>query len=635
MHQWARALLITVLASGAYAQEPQIDAPTDHRFHDGSSQGLVTERTDQSNEMQPNSAPASPQPARTDGGSSGSTNTPDYSDREESSGTLYQASPYVPLDSWVYEVFDRLAALGYAPSSSATVRPWTRLECARLLAEARNDVYGIDEVATPILAALDEEFAFETAVIDGKSNREGLLESVYSRFTNISGTPLRDSYHFGQTIADDFGRPYGKGANEISGFSARGSAGMVSVYFRGEHQYAPTIPTYNLAAQQAIVVADNAFVQGGQMPFGWNLRLGTTDRVRLVEGYAAVNFANWQISFGQQALWWGPDRSTSLILSNNAAALPMLRLARVKPIKLPRLLSWFGPVHVDSFFAREGGIHFVGLGPNFELNGNATKPLTPPPYLWGFAFSVKPTKQFELGFAHTVIFAGYGRPLNLSTFLHSFSIIGSSQPIDPGKRATEFNFAYHVPWLRKNVIAYTEGLAWDNPVEGKFVARFAMGPGLYFPTLPGLKNLDLRVEGAYTDLPKLTYQAYFYQNAHYAQGYTNYGQIMGSWIGRQGAGGQGTSTYWFTPRNKALVTYRRMTADKSFLQGGNLSDISVSGVWVSRSNIELSVTGQYEHWHFPLLNAISQSNFSTFWGVSFSPKQRLIGRSAELSAGRR
>jgi hypothetical protein len=254
--------------------------------------------------------------------------------------------------------------------------------------------------------------------------------------------------------------------------------------------------------------------------------------------------------------------------------------------------------------------------------------------MWGIAFSVKPTKQLEFGYAETVIFAGYGRPLTLGTFLHTFSVTGNGQAVDPGKRATEFNFTYHVPGMRKNVIAYTEAFAWNAPVQGKFVARFAMDPGLYLPTLPGLKNLDLRIEGAYTDLPKLTYQAYFYQNAHYAQGYTNYGQIMGSWIGRQGRGGQGTSTYWFTPRNKALVTYRRMTADKSFLQGGNLSDISASAIWVSRSNIELSVTGQYEHWHFPLLNTTSQSNFSTFFGVSFSPKQRLVGYSADMSARR-
>lgn len=541
----------------------------------------------------------------------------------ESTGTAYEASPYVPLDSWVYAAFDRLAAMGYIPSSSTIIRPWSRLECARLLGEAHDETDPTAEVVAPLLAALDGEFAHETAVIDGTLNREAQLHGVYSRFTYISGTSLRDSYHFGQTIADDFGRPYGNGANEVTGFSAWGTAGMITIYFRGEHQYAPANWLYNTAAQQAIIVADSSYVQGGQLAFGWNLRLGTTDRVRLLEAYAAANIANWQISFGQQALWWSPDRSTSLMLSDNAASLPMLRIARVKPIRLPGFLGWLGPLHFDAFMAREGGVHYVGLGPNFDLYGNATQALTPPPYFWGVIFSIKPTKNFEVGFAHTAIFAGYGRPLNLDTFLHTFSILGNGQAVDPGKRATEFNLAYHVPGLRKYLTAYTEGFAWDDPVEGKFVARFAMDPGLYVPRLPGLPKVDLRMEGVYTDLPKLADWAYFYANAHYPQGYTNYGQIMGSWIGREGRGGQVTSSYWFTPRNKAAISYRKMTVDKSYLEGGNLGDLSANLTWLLHPNIELSATGQYERWHFPLLYNAVQSNFVSSLEIRFTPRLAL------------
>jgi Capsule assembly protein Wzi len=381
------------------------------------------------------------------------------------------------------------------------------------------------------------------------------------------------------------------------------------------------MPTYNAAAQQAISASDSQYVVG-TIPFGWNLRFGTTDRLRPVEAYASVNLANWQISFGQQALWWGPARSTSLILSNNAEAMPMLRLARAKPIKVPGWFGFLGPVHFDSFFSREGGVHYVGLGSTFVLYGTADKALTPPPYMWGVDFSFKPTANFELGFAHTTIFAGYGRPLNLRTFLHTFSINGNGQAVDPGKRATEFNLNYHLPGLRKSVVAYTEGFAWDDPVEGKFVARYAMDPGIYIPKVPGMKKLDLRMEGVYTNLPKLVNQAYFYYNAHYPQGYTNYGQILGSWVGRQGDGGKVSSSYWFSARNKATVSYRKVTSDKSFLQGGNLSDISGNMTWMVRSGIELSAMGQYEHWKFPLLSTGPQSNFTTTFEVRIFPKVR-------------
>ncbi|HET7102170.1 MAG TPA: phosphatase PAP2 family protein, partial [Terriglobia bacterium] len=42
-------------------------------------------------------------------------------------------SPYVPLDSWVYPAIERLGAMGYVQTAMLGMRPWTRLECARLV----------------------------------------------------------------------------------------------------------------------------------------------------------------------------------------------------------------------------------------------------------------------------------------------------------------------------------------------------------------------------------------------------------------------------------------------------------------------------------------------------------------------
>jgi len=542
------------------------------------------------------------------------------SEREESSRTKFKASSYVPLDSWIYSAFDRLAAMGYVPTGSATVRPWTRLECARLLAEAHENADWDDEVSPPLLAALDLELAHETGVIDGARNIEAQVDSVYGRSTTIAGAPLRDSFHFGQTLADDFGRPYGHGENGITGASVRAEAGALAVYLRGEYQYAAAMPAYSQAAQQAIA---SFGPNGDALPFGWNMRNGVTSRIRMLEAYAAVNFANWQICFGQQGLWWGPDRTTSLILSNNAEAMPMLRFARVRPMKMPGILNAAGPVYFDFFFAREGGVHYVGLGPSFTLYGSAAKPLNPPPYIWGATFSIKPSPNFEFGFGHTVIFAGYGRPLNFKTFLQTFSALGNGQAVDPGKRAEEFNLTYHLPGLRRTVEAYTEMFAWDDPIEGKFFARYAMDPGLYMPRLPGIKKMDLRMEGVYTNLPKLVGLAYFYSNAHYPQGYTNYGQIMGGWIGRQGVGGQVSSSYWLTGHTKATASYRRMTVDKSFLQGGDLSDISGTMTWIRGSGVEFSAMGQFERWKFPLLQSGVQSNFTASFEMRVHPNARV------------
>ena len=541
----------------------------------------------------------------------------------EDSSTRYQASAYIPLDSWIYPVFDRLAALGYLPDSTAMIRPWTRLEGARLVAEAHSQYFEMDDTGEALLAALSKEFLPETQVMDGARNDEATVDSAYTRFTGIGGTPLRDGYHFSQTLVNDFGRPYGMGANAISGVAARANVGPLAFYFRGEYQYASPLPLsiYSTAAQNAIAFDDT-------LPFGWNLRYGNTSRLRPIEAYVALNLHDWQLTFGQQSLWWGPDRSTSLILSTNAAPLPMLRLDRVKPGFLPGPLHLFGPVHFDLFIARQGGIHFVRLGPAFTPYGTESAALTPPPYLWGVHFTMKPTPNFELGFAHTTIFAGYGRPLTLGTFLHTFSPLGNGQDVDPGKRVTEVNLHYHIPGLRRAMAVYSEGMAWDDPIEGKFVARFAWNPGIYLSELPKFHNFDARLEAVYTDLPKGYQTGYFYANTHYNQGYTNYGQILGSWVGRQGVGGQASTKYWFSPQNKAGIFYRKMVSDAALLGGGSNTDVGADVSWRIRPQIELNALGQFERWNFPLLQQTSRSNFTGSLEIRVYPAASLHARRA-------
>ena len=92
-------------------------------------------------------------------------------------------SPYVPLDSWIYPALARLAALGYVKTESLGMRPWTRLECARLLGEAEEvapDLNGPAEVQE-LFRALAEEFAADSSLASSEQNLHAQLESVYQR----------------------------------------------------------------------------------------------------------------------------------------------------------------------------------------------------------------------------------------------------------------------------------------------------------------------------------------------------------------------------------------------------------------------------------------------------------------------
>jgi hypothetical protein len=552
------------------------------------------------------------------------TKLPNYSTEKEPRTVKNMGSPYVPLDSWVYPAFDRLIALGYIQSGFFSLRPWTRLECARLLQEVES-VMGDDSsmgFAGRELRAesreLRREFAPELALIEGGGrNLSAQIESVYTRFTDISGRPLTDGYHFGQTLFDDYGRPYQEGLNNVTGVSAYTTVGPLALYMKGEYQYAPSGPALSPSTQAAIAAADRlpiTDVAGG--PFA------ATNRFRLLDSYVALNVSNWQLSFGKQSLWFGPNEGSSLQYSDNAEPVWMLRLSRVSPFKLPSIFGWLGPIRNESFLGQLQGHDLIRLAyPDWQLVGTLGVPVNPQPYIWGQKINFHPTPNFEFGVSAVGIFAGYGRPLTLDTFLHTFSLNGNAQAVDPGKRTGGFDFSYRIPGLRNWLTLYASSITWDeiNPIA--YPRRSAMNPGIYLPKLPHLPNLDLRVEGIYTDLPNLKGTGVFYDNTHYADGYTNYGQIMGSWVGRQGRGIQAWSTYWLSPQRTLQAYYRYERVDPDFAGGGHIYDLGAQANYAVRQ-FTIAPTVQFERWNFPALMSTRQFNVTTSVQLTYRPNWR-------------
>jgi membrane-associated phospholipid phosphatase len=525
-------------------------------------------------------------------------------------------SSYVPVDSWVYPAFDRLIASGYVNDRTISIRPWSRLECARILSEAHqhleDDQNFSDAYITSLLRDLDSEFTPEVQLRLGDTpNVNAEIESVYSRYTYISGPPLRDSFHFAQTISDDFGRPYGRGSNAIAGFTTNAAAGPFMIYVRGEYQYGSASQEYTPAQAQFIADSD-------QLPLNSVPTFKQASRPRFVEVYAGLNIADWQFTFGQQSLWWGVNRSTSILFSNNAQALPMLRVERVSPMRVPLL----GSVNVSGFLARMGGTKYLRLGPDFAQYGDGIHNVDPQPFLWGANIAFKPTANLELGFSLTSVFAGHGRPLTLRTFLHTFSQRGNIQPVDPGGRRPTMSAAYRLPGLRNLVQVYADWLAEAQPLALLYPTESGLSAGIYFSHVPRIPNLDFRCEGIYTNMPGNRINNLFYVNFHYPNGYRNYGQLMGSWVGRGGNGGAASATYWFSGRNKGTISYRRMISNPSLLGGGNLHDISASAVWMPKPQFEVAASVQYERWNFIELNKGPRSNVSTTIEIRLWPKLR-------------
>ncbi|HZD32948.1 MAG TPA: capsule assembly Wzi family protein, partial [Candidatus Angelobacter sp.] len=368
------------------------------------------------------------------------------SEEEKGRNSAYMGTTYMPLDSWVYPVFDRLAALGYIPTAILAIRPWPRMECARLVLEAEEKLQswdGENSAVHAVVKDLRQEFAMELANLEGAPNVGAQLESVYARATEIGGRPLRDSYDFAQTLYDDFGRPYGQGFNTVVGASGRAEAGPFAFYVRGEYQHGASLPNYTLMQAQAIVNANLS----PTLPISSVPTFNEVNQFRPIEAYAAVNFANWEISFGYQTYDWGPDRGTSLMFSNNAPTEPMLKFGRVVPYELPEPFAWLGKIRNTIFVGALPNYYWLrGSYPDgFPVYGSPIQTINPIPYTWGDKLGLKMTENLEIGVALSVIWAGYGRPATEATWLHTFNTNGNNQRLDPGKRYTGINASYRLP----------------------------------------------------------------------------------------------------------------------------------------------------------------------------------------------
>ncbi len=121
-------------------------------------------------------------------------------------------SPFIPVDSWVYPAILRLYALGFVDNVYLGMRPWTRssvesmLETAGTRIEDADDSPALDQ-AQEIYESLLHEIDADTQGPCRAHQGKGRVESIYTVARGISGTPLRDSYHLGSTIINDYGRP--------------------------------------------------------------------------------------------------------------------------------------------------------------------------------------------------------------------------------------------------------------------------------------------------------------------------------------------------------------------------------------------------------------------------------------------
>jgi len=549
-------------------------------------------------------------------------------------------SPYIPMDSWIYQAVSRLYAMGYARNVYLGLRPWTHNSVLRMLemtsAEIRDaDMYGDPSSgeAQDIHSALVRELSADSQGRCPSTKGQAKVESVYTIMRGIGGTPLRDSYHLGSTIINDFGRPYANGFNNYTGASGYAVAGRFVFYARGEFQGTPSSSGYSsqltnqLASLDGTTYIFNPECWGVEnptnvacvlmplrdqttIPFG---PIGSTLRGRILEAYVSAHYRNHIFSFGKQDYWQSPAEGASMSYSTNAENIYSFRINRIEPLRVPLLSYLTGPFRYEFM-----------VGP---LKGHSF-PISPWVHVEKISF--RPTANLEFGFERTVIWGGKNHaPITTKSFLRSFVSLTAepttkNSPQDPGARFGAFDFSYRLPFLRNWVMLYSDSEVHDDVSPIDAPRRASWRPGIYLSHLPGVQKLDVRLEAVYTDPPITnSHQGnLMYYEGIQRQGYTNNGQVFGDWIGREAKGGQAWITYHLSGNEWLQVSARNQKAAKDFIsEGTTLNDISFQAVKRIRNDFEVRGDFSFEQYKAPIYRQGLQSATSTSIRLTWFPSR--------------
>jgi Capsule assembly protein Wzi len=527
-------------------------------------------------------------------------------------------SAYIPLDSWVYPAMTRLYGLGYVDTMFLGMRPWTRRSVLHMLQESESDILFDENPEAE--GILDDVLRYLEAESPTGVPPRGMvygLESAYTRFMGIGGTTLRDSFHIGQTINNDYGRPYQSGFNNVTGFSTLNEWGRFSLYLRGEYQHSPGGAGYSQALASQLSTIDGIDFSPPNYPQDTipSGPIPAQNSFRLVEADLSFMVLGNEISGGKTDAWLGPAQGSSMAWSNNAENIYSFRINRVEPLFIPYLSKLIGPMRYDFFYGSLKGHTY----PN-------------QPYTHSEMFSFRPTSNFEFGFQRTIIFGGEGHaPVTLGEFLHGFFYLTDTGPVvketrqDPGARYSDFSASYRLPYLRKYVTFYVDSIAHDDVTPISAPRRAAYRTGLYLSQIPGMRKFDFRVEAVSTDpdTSRSVGGTFNYYEAIQRQGYTNKGYIMGDWIGREAKGGQAWLTYHLSGNEWVQLEYLNKKTPDNFIPGGTTqNEFKASVVKRLGPNVELNAWVQYEGWKAPVYLPGLQTNTVGAFGVTWFPRLR-------------
>ncbi|MBZ0220818.1 MAG: capsule assembly Wzi family protein [Candidatus Methylomirabilis sp.] len=387
----------------------------------------------------------------------------------------------IPVESRLYEDFELLEVKGLIRSALLSTRPFGRLEAARLLEEATEELKrrpGLGRSALLTVRRLEREFRFDLqgshAGAEIRPLEEAYFHALYSDkepvFPSVNGS----------------GRDLNGGLNMMAGI--RASAAV------REDLLLHLNPEYSRDSSDT----------------------------KLEEGYLMLRFHGVEMLAGRDHMWWGPGFHGSLLMTNNARAFDMVKATSTHPFLLPWKFKRLGLLRPTLFLAR---LEKERDYPNAKF--------------LGMRLDIKPSSSFQVGLSRVFMFGGKGRQsLSGGDWLDVLTAKDSAEHSDSPVNGNQIvsidaSFVYvnegnqFIPF--SGVRLYGE-LGAEDSSGSRTPSGRALMYGLLLDGPLRIDGLDLRAEYANTGLSE-RYGPLWYSHGVYTSGYTYRGRVIGHHMG--------------------------------------------------------------------------------------------------------
>ena len=426
------------------------------------------------------------------------------------------ASVNLPLHHWAYEAIERLTNLGIIDRAMVVTKPYSRKQAAKFIARAIERIRA-DEIredgrkvlAEPLLERLMAEF------------RPELMDL---------GTIARKRSEAAQTVR------YGaRLQTEVDAFSVGGGQTVRLRENRGGEYYANGVQNQTdvrgwlevgdwaaFMVQPKFISNPKALSRG---PTVGPLTSFNDQYAYLREASLKLSLWNVALEFGRGSQWWGPGYHGSLLLTDHAFPLDMVKLGSDETFRLPWMLSKLGDWKISSFLAR--------------LEGDQTFPHEK---LFGLRIDYLPTSWLELGLTRLTQFGGQASG---GSFPRTLVDCYTNPPNQTGVATCNEQamvdvkaLVPHVPYLipfPSGLQVYGELGSEDKWSKYPIPSRAAYLVGLYIPQLFSNDTTDLRIEFADTDYTRRKTTDHltgvWYNNSTFTNGMRQYGFPLGHHMG--------------------------------------------------------------------------------------------------------